>query len=129
METTVEQDVVQRVKSDPNYQKLVRTRSRYGWMLAWAVMIVYYGFTLLNAFDKPFMSSKVGDGVMSWGVPLGLFVILFTIAVTAIYVRRANNEFDALTEAIHRNAAAADAGQPVQTAQTTQTTPITKARA
>jgi uncharacterized membrane protein (DUF485 family) len=106
----VDQDVVQRVKNDPNYQKLVRTRSSYGWMLTWAVMIVYYGFTLLNAFDKPFMASRVGDGVMSWGVPLGLFVIVFTIVVTAIYVRRANREFDALTEAIHRNAAAGNGG-------------------
>ena len=106
METKVEDDTVQRVKNDPNYQKLVRTRSRFGWMLTWAVMIVYYGFTLLNAFDKPFMASKIGAGVMSWGVPLGLFVILFTVAVTGIYVRRANNEFDALTDAIQRNAAA-----------------------
>lgn len=101
----MEQDLVQRVKSDPNYHKLVRTRSRYGWTLAIAVLVVYYGFTLLNAFDKPFMASKIGDGTMSWGIPLGLFVILFTVAVTAIYVRRANREFDALTDAIHRNAA------------------------
>lgn len=111
----MEQDLVQRVKADPNYQKLVKTRSSYGWMLAWAVMIVYYGFTLLNAFDKPFMTSKIGNGVMSWGVPLGLFVIVFTVIVTAIYVRRANREFDALTEAIHRNVASApDAAIPVQ---------------
>jgi uncharacterized membrane protein (DUF485 family) len=110
----VEQDLVQRVKSDPNYQKLVRTRSRYGWMLAWAVMIVYYGFTLLNAFDKPFMASKLGGGVMSWGIPLGLFVILFTVAVTAIYVRRANREFDALTDAIRRNAGGGTAAGSVK---------------
>ena len=101
----MEDDIVQRVKADPNYQKLVKTRSSYGWLLTWSVMIVYYGFTLLNAFDKPFMASKIGAGVMSWGVPLGLFVILFTIAVTGIYVRRANSEFDALTDAIQRNAA------------------------
>ena len=115
----MEDDIVQRVKADPNYQKLVKTRSRYGWMLTWAVMVVYYGFTLLNSFDKPFMASKIGAGVMSWGVPLGLFVILFTVAVTGIYVRRANSEFDALTDAIQRNAAA---GQPAQAAQTTDTT-------
>ncbi|GAB2846278.1 DUF485 domain-containing protein [Pseudoduganella ginsengisoli] len=102
----MEQDVVQRVKADPNYQKLVKTRSRYGWMLAWAMMIVYYGFTALNAFDKPFMAAKIGDGVMSRGVPLGLAVIVFTVAITGIYVRRANREFDALTEAIHKNASA-----------------------
>jgi uncharacterized membrane protein (DUF485 family) len=119
----VEQDIVQRVKSDPNYQKLVGTRSRYGWMLTLAVMVVYYGFTALNAFDKPFMTSKIGAGVMSWGVPLGLFVILFTIVVTGIYVRRANREFDALTDAIQRNAAAG-------TTPAADTTPIQhKARA
>jgi uncharacterized membrane protein (DUF485 family) len=104
----VEQDLVQRVKSDPNYQKLVRTRSSYGWWLTLSVMVVYYGFTILNAYDKPFMASKIGAGVMSWGIPLGLFVIVFTVVVTAIYVRRANNEFDELTEAIKRNAAASN---------------------
>jgi uncharacterized membrane protein (DUF485 family) len=116
----VDQDVVLRVKNDPNYQKLVKTRSRYGWMLTWAVMIVYYGFTLLNAFDKPFMASKIGAGVMSWGVPLGLFVILFTIVVTGIYVRRANKEFDALTDAVHRNAAAQPGQAATHTAQPTK---------
>jgi uncharacterized membrane protein (DUF485 family) len=107
METKVDQDLVQRVKSDPNYQKLVSRRSRFGWLLTWAVMIVYYGFTALNAWDKPFMASKVGTGVMSWGVPLGLFVILFTVVVTAIYVRRANSEYDELTDAIQKRAASA----------------------
>jgi uncharacterized membrane protein (DUF485 family) len=121
----MEQDLVRRVKSDPNYQKLVKTRSRYGWLLAWSVMIVYYGFTALNAWDKPFMASKIGDGVMSWGVPLGLFVIVFTVLVTGIYVRRANREFDALTDAIHKNAAAA---QPAPAAQAAVIQP-TKVRA
>jgi uncharacterized membrane protein (DUF485 family) len=104
----MEEDLVRRVKSDPNYHKLVTTRSRYGWTLAALVLIAYYGFTLLNAFAKSFMGSRVGEGTMSWGIPLGLFVIVFTVAVTAIYVRRANREFDALTEAIHRNAAAGE---------------------
>jgi uncharacterized membrane protein (DUF485 family) len=108
----VEQDLVQRVKDDPNYHKLVSTRSRYGWTLAVLVLIAYYGFTLLNAFAKSFMGSRVGEGAMSWGIPLGLFVIVFTVAVTAIYVRRANREFDALTEAIQRNAAGATASAP-----------------
>ena len=110
----MEQDIVARVKADPNYRKLKDTRSRYGWMLTWAVMVVYYGFTCLNAFDKPFMASKIGSGVMSWGVPLGLFVILFTVLVTGIYVRRANREFDALTEAIQKNAAAVPPAPTVQ---------------
>jgi uncharacterized membrane protein (DUF485 family) len=98
----MDEDLVRRVKADPDYQKLVRTRSRFGWTLTWAMMIVYYGFTLLVAFNKEWMGTRIGDGVMTWGIPLGLFVILFTIAVTAIYVHRANSSYDELTEAIKR---------------------------
>lgn len=102
----MEQDIVRLVKADPNYRKLTRMRSRFGWILTWAMMVVYYGFTLLCAFNKEFMGSRIGDGVMTWGIPLGLAVIVFTIVVTAIYVRRANGEYDRLTDAIKANVAA-----------------------
>ena len=42
---------------------------------------------------------------MSWGVPIGLGLIVFTVAITALYVWRANAEFDALTKAIAEEAA------------------------
>ena len=64
------------------------------------MMVVYYGFILLVAFDKPFLAQKLGGGVTTMGMPLGVAVIVFTIVITAIYVRRANGEFDALTEQI-----------------------------
>jgi len=92
--------LVHKIKSDPNYHKLVKVRSSYGWWLTLAMLVVYYGYILLIAFNKEFMASKLGAGVMTWGMPLGLFVILFTVVITGIYVRRANSEFDELTEAI-----------------------------
>ena len=100
----VKEEIVQRVKSDPDYIKLVKRRSRFGWILTWSMMVVYYGFTLLCAFNKEFMGSRIGDGVMTWGIPLGLFVIVFTVAITAIYVHRANGEFDELTARIRQKA-------------------------
>jgi uncharacterized membrane protein (DUF485 family) len=102
----MDQDIAQIIKADPNYQKLVRTRSRYGWTLTWAMMIVYYGFILLVAFNKELMGTRMGEGVMSWGMPIGLAVILFTIVITGVYVRRANGEFDELTAAIRQRAQA-----------------------
>jgi uncharacterized membrane protein (DUF485 family) len=39
---------------------------------------------------------------MTMGMPIGLGVILFTIVITGIYVRRANSEFDDLTEEIKK---------------------------
>jgi uncharacterized membrane protein (DUF485 family) len=102
----MEQDIAHVVKADPNYQKLVRTRSRYGWTLTWLMMAVYYGFILLVAFNKEMMGSRLGAGVMTWGMPIGLAVILFTIVITGVYVRRANSEFDQLTAAIRERAQA-----------------------
>lgn len=98
----MEDDVVQKIKSNPKYQKLVATRSSYGWMLTFIMMIAYYGFILLVAFNKELLGAKMGAGVMTWGIPIGLFVIVFTVIITGIYVRRANGEFDELTAAIRK---------------------------
>ena len=46
----------------------------------------------------------IGDGVMTWGIPVGFGVIVFTIVITAIYVQRANSEFDELSEKVKREA-------------------------
>ena len=93
-------DLVQKIKGDPNYHKLVRVRSSFGWWLTAAMMVVYYGYILLIAFNKEFLATKTGTGVMTWGMPVGLFVIVFTVLVTGIYVSRANKQFDELTAAI-----------------------------
>ena len=98
----MQQDLIHLLKVNPDYQKLVATRSRFGWTLTWIMMAVYYGFILLIAFDKEFLSTRIGAGVMTWGMPLGLFVIVFTVLITGIYVRRANGEFDELTAAIRK---------------------------
>jgi uncharacterized membrane protein (DUF485 family) len=68
------------------------------------MMVVYYGFILLVAFNKPFLSQRLGDGVMTVGIPIGFGVIVFTVVITAYYVQRANSEFDELTEAIAKRA-------------------------
>jgi uncharacterized membrane protein (DUF485 family) len=35
-------------------------------------------------------------------MPIGLGVILFTVIITAIYVRRANSEFDRLSDEVQQ---------------------------
>ena len=89
-----------RIAADPNYQALKSKRSSFGWILTLAMLVVYYGFILLIAFKKDVLAARIGDGVMTWGIPIGFGVIVFTILITAIYVRRANGEFDDLSEKI-----------------------------
>lgn len=98
----METQLAEKIASHPKYQELKAKRSSFGWWLTLLMMIVYYGFIVLVAFNKPFLSSKLGAGVMTVGMPIGLFVIVFTIVITGIYVRRANNEFDALALEINK---------------------------
>lgn len=94
------QDVYEKVRANPKFNALVAKRNSYSAVLTLAMMIVYFGYILLIAFNKELLAQKIGAGVTSLGIPLGLGVILFTIAITAIYVRRANTEFDAEAEAL-----------------------------
>jgi len=96
-------DLVQRISAHPKYQELKRKRTRFGWTLTALMLIVYYGFVLLVAFDKPLLAQRMGDGVMTLGMPIGFGVILFTIAITAYYVNRANAEFDTLSDAVAKD--------------------------
>ena len=97
-------DWTTRILRDPRYQQLRARRSRFGWSLTLAMMVVYYGFILLVAFAKPLLSTRLGEGVTTIGMPVGLAVIVFTVLITGLYVRRANGEYDALTEQIAKEA-------------------------
>ena len=92
----MEVDLAQRIAAHPKYQELKAKRSSFGWWLTLAMMVVYYGFILLVAFNKEFLSQRIGDGVMTVGIPIGFGVIVFTVVITAIYVKRANSEYDDL---------------------------------
>lgn len=95
-------DLAQRIAAHPKYQELKSKRTSFGWVLTVAMLVVYYGFILLVAFNKEFLSQRLGDGVMTMGMPVGLAVIVFTIVITAVYVKRANSEFDQLSDDINK---------------------------
>ena len=96
--------VVDKIQSNPKYLELRRKRNSFGWMLTVIMMVVYYGYIALIAFDKEFLARPIGNGVTTIGIPLGIGVIVFTIVITGLYVRRANNEFDRLTAEILKEA-------------------------
>ncbi|HET7835427.1 DUF485 domain-containing protein [Variovorax sp. J31P179] len=96
--------VVTKIQSNPKYLELRRKRNRFGWCLTALMMVVYYGYIALIAFNKPFLAQPIGGGVTTIGIPIGLGVIVFTILITAFYIRRANGEFDRLTAEIIQEA-------------------------
>jgi uncharacterized membrane protein (DUF485 family) len=95
--------VVEKIQRHPKYLELRKKRNSIGWSLTLLMMVVYYGYIALIAFNKPFLAQPIGAGVTSLGIPIGLGVIIFTVVITGIYVRRANGEFDDLTAQILRD--------------------------
>jgi uncharacterized membrane protein (DUF485 family) len=100
----MEPDLTARILKDPKYHELKAKRTRLGWWLTLAMMLVYYGFVLLVAFNKPLLATPLGQGVTTLGMPIGLAVIVFTVVITGLYVRRANGEYDTLAEQIAKGA-------------------------
>jgi uncharacterized membrane protein (DUF485 family) len=99
------QSVEEKIAANPKYQELRQKRSTFGWMLTIMMLVVYFGYIALIAFNKPFLAQPIGGGVTTVGIPIGMGVIIFTIVITGIYVRRANGEYDRLTHEILEEAA------------------------
>ena len=95
---------IDKIKSHPQYAQLKRERNSFGWSLSILMLVVYYGYIALIAFNKAFLAQPLGTGVTTLGIPLGMGVIVFTIVITGIYVARANSAYDAMTQNILKDA-------------------------
>lgn len=88
------------IGKDENFLKLVRKRRRFVWLLAGIIFFAYYSFILIVAFKPSFLSQKIGDSLITFGMPYGIGIIFLSFILTGVYVKRANGEFDALIEKI-----------------------------
>jgi uncharacterized membrane protein (DUF485 family) len=99
-------ELVAAVRAHPAYAELTRARTRLATILTSIILIAFFGFTLLIAFDKAWLAQPIGAGVTSIGIPLGFGIIVLAIVLTAIYVNRANGSFDDLTRRIREDVGA-----------------------
>jgi uncharacterized membrane protein (DUF485 family) len=76
-------------------------RWRVAISLTAAMMVAYFGFILLVAFNKPLLGNIVTRG-LSLGVLLGALVIVIAWALTWIYIRWANTHYDASLRGLRR---------------------------
>ena len=98
----MQQDTPALMRNNPKFNELVSRRARFAWTLSLIMLAIYFGFVLLVAFGKDLLGAPLGDGVTTVGIPIGVAVIVSAFVLTGIYVRRANSEFDALTDQIKR---------------------------
>lgn len=98
--------IYKNMRNHPQFKELVRRRSRFAWTLAVIVLVLFYGFVLTVAFNPTALGQPITEGSkFTVGVVLELFLFILFWVLTALYVRRANTEFDALNQQIIRDAA------------------------
>lgn len=94
---------IRRILESPAFAELRAKRRRFSAILTVMMLVIYYGFIVAIAFAPGWLATPI-DGVITLGIPLGLGVIVSAIALTGVYVSRANGEFDRLTATAIRSA-------------------------
>jgi uncharacterized membrane protein (DUF485 family) len=93
---------IEPIKNHPRFVQLQKERRRLAFILSLLVLVVYFAFILTIAFEPTLLSQTISeDSVITIGIPLGMFVIIFSFLMTGIYVYFANKQFDAYTQEIH----------------------------
>jgi len=90
-------------------RRLAAQRWRMAMLLTIAMVVVYFGFILLVAFNPELLGRRIGEG-LSLGIVLGALVIVAAWLLTFVYVRWANRHYDPALHALRAQHEAADAG-------------------
>jgi uncharacterized membrane protein (DUF485 family) len=94
-------ELVDKIKNNPDYQELVSKRTGFSIKLSIAMLVVYFTFILTIAFEPSVLGTPLsGDSVTTIGIPIGIAIIIFAFILTGIYTKRANGEFDDLSNKI-----------------------------
>jgi uncharacterized membrane protein (DUF485 family) len=75
-------------------------RWRIAGSLTAAMMLIYYGFIALIAYDKPLLATVLAPG-LTLGILLGALVIVAAWLLTWFYVRWANAHYDTAVGALN----------------------------
>jgi uncharacterized membrane protein (DUF485 family) len=73
--------------------RLAAARFRIAVILTTAMILLYFGFVALVAYNKPLLARLVTPG-LSLGILLGALVIVLSWLLTWVYVRWANEHYD-----------------------------------
>ena len=81
---------------------LASKRGRISVVLTAAMIVLYFGFIALIAFDPTLLGRRLGSG-LSLGIVLGALVIVVSWLLTWFYVRWANTHYDSAVARIRES--------------------------
>lgn len=90
---SIKTEEIKNIINSKKFKALVRKRLIFSITMTLIMLSVYFGFILLIAFNKEFLSLKIGE-YLTVGLPIGIGVIVFAWLLTGIYIRWANSSYD-----------------------------------
>lgn len=90
-------DIYDQVKSDAEFQTLVKRRKKFSLILTSIILSMYFGFILTIAYAPSVFATPLWHGsVTTLGIPVGIGIIFISFILTGVYVKKANHEFDTI---------------------------------
>ena len=86
------------ILEDPDFKELARQKTLISTILTLLTMAAYFAFMFLIAYRKEALAGPIANG--TWGIPIGIGVIILAWIFTGIYVYWANTKYDVLIEKV-----------------------------
>lgn len=87
--------------NDHHFRALAQRQGKLAAVLTALMIVMYFGFVLLIAYNKPLLARLVRPG-LSLGILLGALVIVCSWLLTWVYVRWANTHYDSAIDRLKR---------------------------
>jgi len=95
---------VARILDHPLFQRLAFERRCLGFVLATAMAVTYFAYSLTIAFRPTLLGTLIFEGsVITWGVVIGAGLLSFGFFLTAVYVLVANTRLDAISQQLQED--------------------------
>ncbi len=85
--------------NDHDFKRLSSQRNRISFIFTVLELGVYFGFISLIAFNRQLFALKITENI-TLGIPIGIGVIIVSWIFTGIYVKWANDKYDAIVERV-----------------------------
>ena len=82
------------------YERFIFINKLISFTFSLTILVLYFSFILVIGFRPDLLSIFIGETSITFGIILGLFIIIFSIFLTFVFTIIANNYLDKLKKEI-----------------------------
>lgn len=96
-----ETQLARKVLAHAGFRQMAKQKSIFGWGFSAIIFFIYVAFIWVIGTRPQLLATPISpDSITTWGIYIGIFVIVFSFLITLVYVSLANGKFEQATQAI-----------------------------